>query len=89
MSEKPIKKVEEFFVIDGEEVEGNIYCCYGHESIFGEWEDIPQEHKNIISALGGLKCEGYGNPSGECWRCYYNQPRGYGEIDETADRNAG
>ena len=56
-----------------ERTETLTYKCNAPDEVFVErYEDVPEEHKNIIESQGSLPCDGGGIPGEWCLRgCAY------------------
>lgn len=47
-----------------------VVTCKAPDDFFlSEWEDIPEESRNLIDANNGLPCEGGGVPGTWCYSC--------------------
>lgn len=47
--------------------------CHAGEELFGEWEKVPDDAKQIINRQKGLPCDGGGMPGHWCSRCYWGR----------------
>lgn len=48
-----------------------IECGAGTTILGGEWEDVPEADRLIITKQNGLPCDGGGVPGRWCLRCHY------------------